>query len=252
MFTTRRNAFAKPRSSPSPSHRSNVWERNTRVYVRRNVGRYVLGSAAGGCSFFRAGSSFSFLFFFLFFPGGRSRAKKRDRARVTCSCANEWEVWKERNGSSSRQCRPEIDRFHCIMADFRFLARNDSVRLVTFIMAFKNMNGAGEQTARASTRAFGRTWPLTHVACPSPPPSPLPLTRYDTRFSPPAVGRRNNNRSHAVGDRLVHRARNLDSLLFPSFSFRFESRDAIDARARCLTLGCLTLDVMLSEFWNGG
>lgn len=40
------------------------------------------------------------------------------------------------------------------MADFRFLARNDSVRLVTFVMAFKNLNGGWR---RECTRAFGRT-----------------------------------------------------------------------------------------------
>lgn len=88
----------------------------------------------------------------------RFRAKKSEQ--VTCQA------------SSGRYRKRETDRrdnatgnwrFHCIMADFRFLARNDSVRLVTFIMAFKNMNGV---RSRASTRAFGRTWSLTHRVSP--------------------------------------------------------------------------------------
>lgn len=54
-------------------------------------------------------------------------------------------------------------RFHCIMADFRFLARNDSVRLVTFIMAFKNMNGAraAREQARVWADVATNTSPLT-------------------------------------------------------------------------------------------
>lgn len=65
-----------------------------------------------------------------------------------------WEVWKERE-TDRRDNATGNWRFHCIMADFRFLARNDSVRLVTFIMAFKNMNGARAARER-SARLGGR------------------------------------------------------------------------------------------------
>lgn len=46
------------------------------------------------------------------------------------------------------------------MADFRFPTRNDSVRLVTFVMAFKNLNGELCRAYRAGTSALGG---LTHA-----------------------------------------------------------------------------------------
>lgn len=74
-----------------------------------------------------------------------------------------WEVWKERE-TDRRDNATGNWRFHCIMADFRFLARNDSVRLVTFIMAFKNMNGA------RAAREQARVWADVATNTPRCPP----------------------------------------------------------------------------------